>query len=92
MEDKQSLGILYISYMVAEVAIGVLAIYIFKNELLPSDSFNNILLYALGLQIILHIGILIDGFRKGKSDLYAHFFPFSVPPIIMIFISWYNTF
>lgn len=92
MEEKRKIGIIFIIYMIGELLIGVLSLYLYKKGILIIKPGVNVLLFGLIVQVAAHIGINIYGYVTGKSDLFRDLYTFSVPPIIMVLISWYNTF
>lgn len=92
MEDNQKLGLPFIVYMLAEIVIAIFSMILYNKGILTIKPGVNMLLYALLLQIAIHIGIVTHGWMRGKTELYRNFYTFSVPPIVMVLISWYNTF
>ena len=92
MEDNQKLGIVFYAYMAAEVILGIAALMLYNRGFLTLRPGVNILLFTLIIQVALHAAVNFYGYTKGIRDIYTNFYTFSIPPIFMILISWFNTF
>lgn len=93
MEGKK-LSLHFYIYIFGEAALAIAGLMLFQRGyfIAPKTPGLNVLIFVLIVQIIWHIIIVLEGYRKGTHELYQNLYPFSVPSMFMIFIVWYNTF
>ena len=93
MENKK-LSLHFYIYVVGEAALAIAGLMLYQRGYFvhPKTSGLNILIFVLIAQVIWHYIVVFEGYRKGTHELYRNLYPFSVPSMFMIFITWYNTF